>query len=66
MFLKSCITRYAFSTEQAVAQKTYVKFNQPYTANLEEFKKKVNSTSNQGEAVKRSTQRAYVHPLHTS
>lgn len=64
--ISRCISRFGFSVEQAVAQKTFVKFNQRYAANVEEFKKKVTSATNQGETIKKSTQRAYVHPLHTA
>jgi hypothetical protein len=64
--ISRCISRFGFSSQQVVAQKTFVKFNERYAANVEEFKKKVSSTGNKAEAVKRSTQRAYVHPLHTA
>jgi len=59
-------SRFTFSAEQVVAQKTFVKFNERYAANLEEFKRKVSSVASQAEAIKSSTQRAYVHPLHTA
>lgn len=58
------IPRYAFSTTAAIAQKTYSKFSERYAANLEAFKKKVADTTSEGATIKRSTQRAYVHPLH--
>lgn len=64
--LSKCVSRFGFSAEQALAQKTFLKFNERYSANLEDFKKKVGSANNQAETIKRSTQRAYVHPLHTS
>lgn len=60
------VPRLSFSTSQAVAQKTFAKFTERYAANVEEFKKRVAASSAQGETVKRSTQRAYVHPLHES
>ena len=62
--LSTYIPRLGFSTTAAIAQKTYTKFSERYVANLESFKKRVSETANQAEAVKRSTQRAYVHPLH--
>jgi hypothetical protein len=55
-----------FSTVSPVAQKTFAKFTQKYAANLEDFQKKTANTSAQGETIKRSTQRAYVHPLNES
>jgi hypothetical protein len=64
--LSRYISRFGFSAEQAVAQKTFLKFNERYSANLEDFRKKTASANNQAEAVKRSTQRAYVHPLHSA
>jgi len=47
LMLSRCILRFGFSAEQAVAQKTFAKFNERYSANLEEFKKKVSSANNQ-------------------
>ena len=58
------IPKYLFSTPTAIAQRTFTKFSERYAANLEDFKKKVGDTKSEGDAVKRSTQRAYVHPLH--
>jgi hypothetical protein len=56
-------SRFSFSTAGALAQKTFTKFTERYSANIEEFQKRVASTTTQGETIKRSTQRAYVHPL---
>lgn len=53
--------RCGFST---IAKKTFEKFNQRYLSNIEEFKKKVGATANEGDQIKKSTQRAYVHPYH--
>lgn len=64
--ISRCVSKFGFSAQQAVAQKTYVKFNERYAANIEEFKKKVNAAANQADTIKKSTQRAYVHPLHTA
>ena len=62
--LTTYIPRLGFSTTAAIAQKTFDKFSERYSANLEAFKKRVSDTASQAETVKRSTQRAYVHPLH--
>jgi hypothetical protein len=51
-----------FSTSAAIAQKTFTKFTERYTANIQEFQKRVASTAVEGEQLKRSTLRAYVHP----
>jgi len=45
--ISRCLSRFTFSAEQAVAQKTFNKFNERYAANVEEFKKKVGSANNQ-------------------
>lgn len=55
-------TRFAFSSSVGVAQKTFAKFTERYTANIQEFQKRVASSAGAGEQLKRSTQRAYVHP----
>ena len=62
--LSKYIPRLAFSSTSEVAQRTFGVFSQRYAANVEAFKKKVGETASEAEAVKRSTQRAYVHPLH--
>jgi hypothetical protein len=46
----------------SIANKTFAKFNERYAANLEQFKKKVGSTGYEADQVKKTTQRAYVHP----
>jgi hypothetical protein len=53
---------FGFSTTAALAQKTFGKFTEKYAANLEDFKKKVANIAVEGEQVKKSTLRAYVHP----
>lgn len=53
---------FAFSTSAAVAQKTFTKFTERYAANIQEFQKKVASTATEGEQLKKSTLRAFVHP----
>lgn len=53
---------FTFSTAAAVAQKTFSKFTERYAANLQEFQKKVGDTAAEGETLKKSTLRAYVHP----
>lgn len=54
--------RFGFASAGQVAQKTFAKFTERYAANIEEFQKRVGSSAQQGEQLKRSTQRAYVHP----
>jgi len=46
----------------SIAQKTFVKFSERYAANIQEFQKRVASSATEGETLKRSTLRAYVHP----
>ena len=53
-----------FSTTKNIAKKTFERFNTKYTANLEAFKQKVESTSSAKVQVQRSTQKPYVHPFH--
>lgn len=53
---------FRFSTN-AVAAKTYAKFQEKYSAHLESFKKKSIGHERASEAVKRSTQKAYKHPF---
>lgn len=53
---------FTFSTAAAVAQKTFSKFTERYAANLQDFQKKVGDTAAEGETLKKSTLRAYVHP----
>jgi hypothetical protein len=55
-------TRLASRFSSAVAQKTFAKFTERYTATLQEFQKKVASSAAEGEQLKKSTLRAYVHP----
>lgn len=62
MLLNRGARSFRFSTE-AIAQKTFSKFTERYTANVAEFQKKISNTTVEGEQIKRSTQRAYVHPL---
>jgi hypothetical protein len=54
---------FAFSTSAAVAQKTFAKFTERYTSNVQEFQKRVASTAVEGEQLKKSTLRAYIHPF---
>jgi hypothetical protein len=53
---------FAFSTSAALAQKTFTKFTEKYAANIQEFQKKVGNAASEGEQLKKSTLRAYVHP----
>lgn len=62
--LTKFIPRFRFAASQDIAQRTFGIFSQRYAANVEAFKQKVGDAVEQGEALKRSTQRAYVHPLH--
>ena len=62
--LSKFIPRFGFASSGEIAQRTFGIFSQRYAANVEAFKKKVSEAAQAGEAVKRSTQRAYVHPLH--
>lgn len=55
-------TFYRFSSN-AIAAKTYAKFQEKYSAHLEAFKKKSVDHQKASETVKRSTQKAYVHPF---
>jgi hypothetical protein len=55
-------TSFAFSSSAAVAQKTFAKFTERYAANIQEFQKRVAGSAAEGEQLKRSTLRAYVHP----
>lgn len=55
---------YQFSTVKNITKKTFDKFNSKYTANLEAFRQKVESTSQAKVNVQRSTQKPYVHPFH--
>lgn len=57
---------FAFSTSAALAQKTFNKFTERYAANIQEFQKKVSSSAVEGEQLKKSTLRAYVHPYNDS
>lgn len=52
---------FRFSTN-AIAAKTYAKFQEKYSAHLEAFKKKTADHQKSAESVKRSTQKAYKHP----
>ena len=52
---------YRFSSN-AVAAKTYAKFQEKYSAHLDAFKKKANEHQKVAETVKRSTQKVYKHP----
>jgi hypothetical protein len=53
---------YRFSSN-AIAAKTYAKFQEKYTAHLDAFNKKTSEHQKASEAVKRSTQKAYKHPF---
>ncbi len=55
---------YHFSTFKNIAKKTFDKFNTRYSANIEAFKQKVDTTSSAKVNIQRSTQKPYVHPLH--
>jgi len=55
--------RFLFSSSADIARKTHLKFTERYAANLEEFQKKVTATSTEGEQIRLSTQKAYVHPF---
>lgn len=63
MYLISTYSRgiYRFSTN-AIAAKTYAKFQEKYSAHLEAFKKKTTDHQKGSETVKRSTQKAFKHP----
>ncbi len=63
MYLISTYSRgiYKFSTN-AIAAKTYAKFQEKYSAHLDAFKKKTADHQKTGEAVKKSTQKAYKNP----
>jgi len=52
---------YRFSTN-AIAAKTFSKFQEKYSAHLESFKNKTASNQRESAAIKRSTQKAYTHP----
>jgi hypothetical protein len=52
---------YRFSSN-AVAAKTYAKFQEKYSAHLDAFKKKADEHQKVGESIKKSTQKAYQHP----
>lgn len=56
---KSPIFRFSSS---AIAAKTYAKFQEKYNANLEAFKSKTQTNEKLSDNIKRSTQKAYVHP----
>lgn len=43
--LSTYIPRLGFSTTAAIAQKTFNKFSERYSANLEAFKKRVSETA---------------------
>ena len=62
MLLLRATRTFAFSTSAAVAQKTFTKFTERYAANIQEFQKKVAGTATEGEQLKKSTLRAFVHP----
>ena len=49
-------------SSSAIASKTYAKFQEKYAANLEAFQKKTSKTARLSDSIKRSTQKAYVHP----
>lgn len=61
--LSKYIPKLAFASSKDVAGKTFKVFTQRYAANVEAFKKKVGEAAKDAETIKRSTQRAYVHPL---
>lgn len=52
---------YRFATN-AIAAKTYAKFQEKYSAHLDAFKKKANEHQKASETIKRSTQKVYNHP----
>jgi len=62
--LSKLLPRFRFSASADLAQRTFGIFSQRYAANIEAFKQKVGDAAEQGEILKKSTQRAYVHPLH--
>ena len=61
--LSKYIPRFAFASSAEIAQRTFGVFTDRYAANVEAFKKKVGESGYQADPIKRSTQRAYVHPL---
>ena len=60
--ISPCTRLFRFSSSNAIAAKTFSKFQEKYSAHLESFKKKTSSTQRESEAIKRSTQKGYVHP----
>lgn len=58
------IPKLGFASSKDIAGKTFQIFSQRYAANVEAFKKRVGEAADQAETIKKSTQRAYVHPLH--
>lgn len=53
---------YRFSSN-AIASKTYAKFQEKYSAHLDAFKKKAGEHQKAAETIKRSTQKVYKHPF---
>ena len=64
--LSKYIPKLGFASSKELAGKTFKIFTQRYEANVEAFKKRVGDAAEQAETIKKSTQRAYVHPLHES
>lgn len=59
--LSAKVPIFRFSS-RAIASKTYAKFQEKYAANLESFHKKTSTSSRFSDNIKRTTQKAYVHP----
>lgn len=57
---------YRFSANSTIAQKTFAKFQEKHAANMEAFKRKMADANKQGDQVKKSTQKVYVHPFNSS
>ena len=49
-------------SSNAIAAKTYAKYQEKYAAHLEAFQKKTATTERLSDNIKRSTQKSYVHP----
>ena len=58
------LSLFHFSNTKSIAKKTFERFNAKYSANLEAFRQKVESTSSAKVQIQRSTQKPYVHPFH--
>lgn len=55
---------YSFATTTSIAQKTFAKFTERHSAILQQFSDKVSTSGLESEPIKKTTQRAFVHPMH--